>query len=160
MKSLEHSPHSTSEVTRYLPFSHSIPLSVCVCAEFMIWKFSLSWVPLISVETYTVRTSEQSKRFFISIETPGWQHCRGKPRIPRRRGHQLYKFARFSEKLNEIKKCLVRRRGASPRIRHCIVPVIPFVITFICLKFMVPFSKLTTVDKCLTDDITFKTVKN
>ena len=114
MKSLEHSQHSTSEVTRYLPFSHSIPLSVCVCAEFMIWKFSLSWVPLISVETYTVRTSEQSKRFFISIETPGWQHCRGKPRIPHRRGHQLYKFARFSEKLNEIKKCLVRRRGRLP----------------------------------------------
>ena len=121
MKSLEHSPHSTSEITRYLPFSHSIPFSVCVCAEFMIWKFSLSWVPLISVETYTVRTSEQIKRFFISKETQGWQHCRGKPRIPRRRGHQpswrgaaAYKFARFSEKLNGIKKCLVRRRGRLP----------------------------------------------
>ena len=118
MKSLEHSSHSTSEITRYLPFSHSTPFSICVCAEFMIWKFSLSWVPLISVETYTVRTSEQIKCFFISIEILGWQHCRGKPRIPHRRGHQpsrrgvpAYKFA---EKLNEIKKCLVRRRGRLP----------------------------------------------
>ena len=44
-------------------------------------------------------------------------------RIPRRRGRQpsrrrapAYKFARFSEKLHEIKKILVRRGGRTPSL--------------------------------------------
>ena len=45
---------------------------------------------------------------------------RGGSRIPRRRGRQpwgapTYKFARFSQKLHEIKKILVRREGGAPR---------------------------------------------
>ena len=62
-------------------------------------------------------------KFFISVlcllkSTSTVEVFRGGSRIPRRRGRQpsrrgapAYKFARFSEKLHEIKKILVRRGG-------------------------------------------------
>ena len=39
--------------------------------------------------------------------------------IPGGEGAPTYKFAGFSQKLHEIKKILVRRRGHPPLIRHC-----------------------------------------